>query len=119
MNPERASKPKQPTVVVIAGPNGAGSPQMSRPQTILNFLTTRDTRRMRLAEITTGIFRVIEVPHSQLTKFLKSPEAQQEDSQAKPFWIGFFEILGIPNNRIATSLLPSTPAKAKHEIKTI
>jgi hypothetical protein len=32
---------------------------------------------MRVAENTTPIVRVIEVPHSQLADFLKMPEAQQ------------------------------------------
>jgi hypothetical protein len=32
---------------------------------------------MRVAEITTRIVRVIEVPRSQLADFLKMPEAQQ------------------------------------------
>jgi hypothetical protein len=32
---------------------------------------------MRLAEITTRIVRVVEVPRSQLSEFLKMPEASQ------------------------------------------
>ena len=50
---------------------------MLRPQTIQIFLPTGDPRGMRVAEITTRIVRVIEVPRSQLADFLKMPEAQQ------------------------------------------
>lgn len=50
---------------------------MLRPQTIQIFLPMGDPRGMRVAEITTRIVRVIEVPRSQLADFLKMPEAQQ------------------------------------------
>ena len=50
---------------------------MLRPQTIQIFLPTGDPRGMRVAEITTRIVRVIEVPRSQLADFLKMPEALQ------------------------------------------
>ena len=50
---------------------------MPRPQTIQIFLPAGDPRGMRVAEITTRIVRVIEVPRSQLGEFLKTPEAQQ------------------------------------------
>jgi hypothetical protein len=50
---------------------------MPRPQTIQIYLPTGDPRGMRVAEITTRIVRVIEVPRSQLADFLKMPEAQQ------------------------------------------
>ncbi len=50
---------------------------MSRPQTIQIFLPSGDPRGMRVAEITTRIVRVIEVPRSQLGDFLRMPEAQQ------------------------------------------
>lgn len=50
---------------------------MLRPQTIQIFLPKGDPRGMRVAEITTRIVRVIEVPRSQLADFLKMPEAQQ------------------------------------------
>lgn len=49
----------------------------ARPQTIQIFLPTGDPRGMRIAEITTRIIRVIEVPRSQLGEFLKMPEALQ------------------------------------------
>ena len=32
-------------------------------------------------------------------------DACNEDSQAKPFWIDFFEIFGITNKRVATFVL--------------
>ena len=50
---------------------------MSRPQTIQIFLPAGDLRGTRVAEITTRIVRVIEVPRIQLADFLKMPEAQQ------------------------------------------
>jgi hypothetical protein len=50
---------------------------MPRPQTIQIYLPAGDPRGMRVAEITTRIVRVIEVPRSQLADFLKMPEAQQ------------------------------------------
>jgi Domain of unknown function (DUF4357) len=48
-----------------------------RPQTIQIFLPAGDPRGMRVAEITTRIIRVIEVPRSELSEFLRMPEAQQ------------------------------------------
>ena len=48
-----------------------------RPQTIQIYLPAGDPRGMRVAEITTRIVRVIEVPRSQLADFIKMPEAQQ------------------------------------------
>ncbi len=50
---------------------------MSRPQTIQIFLPSGDPRGIRVAEITTRIIRVIEVPRSQLAEFVKMPEAVQ------------------------------------------
>jgi hypothetical protein len=50
---------------------------MARPQTIQIFLPAGDPRGMRVAEITTRIVRVIEVPRSLLGEFVKMPEAQQ------------------------------------------
>ncbi len=48
-----------------------------RPQTIQIFLPTGDPRGVRVAEITTRIVRVIEVPRSKLGEFIKTPESQQ------------------------------------------
>ena len=50
---------------------------MTRPQTIQIFLPSGDPQGLRVAEITTRIVRVIEVPRSLLAEFLKMPEAQQ------------------------------------------
>jgi len=58
---------------------------MPRPQTIQIYLPAGDPRGMRIAEITTRIVRVIEVPRSQLAEFLKLPEAQQ---------VGVYYLLG-------------------------
>jgi hypothetical protein len=54
-------------------------------------------------------------------------DASNEDSQAKPFWIDFFEIFGITNKRVAflfdlyqriTSLLPAPAAKKTRKTNT-
>ena len=50
---------------------------MTGPQTIQIFLPSGDPQGLRIAEITTRIVRVIEVPRSLLAEFLKMPEAQQ------------------------------------------
>lgn len=49
----------------------------SHPQTIQIFLPAGDPQGIRVAEITTRIVRVIEVPRSLLGEFLKMPEAEQ------------------------------------------
>src|SRR5688572_10149367 len=46
-------------------------------KTIQIFLPTGDPRGIRVAVITTRIVRVLEVPRSLITDFLKMPEAQQ------------------------------------------
>ncbi|MFT7325066.1 MAG: hypothetical protein ACI90C_000659, partial [Rhodoferax sp.] len=43
---------------------------MARPQTIQIYLPAGDPRGVRVAEITTRIVRVIEIPRSQLQEFL-------------------------------------------------
>lgn len=48
-----------------------------RPQTIQIYLPSGDPRGIRVAEITTRIVRVIEVPRSLIGEFLEMPEAQQ------------------------------------------
>jgi hypothetical protein len=48
-----------------------------RPQTIQIYLPQGTPRGLRVAEITTRIVRVIEVPRSELNEFLRMPEAQQ------------------------------------------
>jgi len=48
-----------------------------RPQTIQIFLPGGDPRGIRVAEITTRIVQLIEVPRSLLADFLKMPESNQ------------------------------------------
>ncbi len=55
---------------------------------------------MRVAEITTRIVRVIEVPRSQLADFLKMPEAQQVGVY---FLIGELSEAGLPRSYIGQS----------------
>jgi len=73
---------------------------MLRPQTIQIFLPAGDPRGMRVAEITTRIVRVIEVPRSQLTDFLKLPEAQQVRVY---FLMGDLSEAGLPRAYIGQS----------------
>ena len=73
---------------------------MSRPQTIQIFLPAGDPRGMRVAEITTRIVRVIEVPRSQLADFLKMPEAQQVGVY---FLMGDMSEAGLPRAYIGQS----------------
>lgn len=49
----------------------------TRPQTIQIFLPGGDPRGIRIAEITTRIVQVIEVPRTLLTAFLQMPESDQ------------------------------------------
>ena len=55
---------------------------------------------MRVAEITTRIVRVIEVPRSQLADFLKMPEAQQVGVY---FLMGELSEAGLPRAYIGQS----------------
>jgi hypothetical protein len=71
-----------------------------RPQTIQIFLPAGDPRGMRVAEITTRIVRVIEVPRSQLADFLKMPEAQQVGVY---FLMGELSESGLPRAYIGQS----------------
>ncbi len=71
-----------------------------RPQTIQIFLPSGDPRGMRVAEITTRIVRVIEVPRSQLADFLKMPEAQQVGVY---FLMGELSEAGLPRSYIGQS----------------
>lgn len=48
-----------------------------RPRTIQIFLPTGDPAGIRIAEQTTSIIRLIEVPRSDIAEFLKMPEAKQ------------------------------------------
>lgn len=71
-----------------------------RPQTIQIFLPSGDPRGIRVAEITTRIVRVIEVPRSQLADFLKMPEAQQVGVY---FLMGELSEAGLPRTYIGQS----------------
>jgi len=71
-----------------------------RPQTILIFLPAGDPRGMRVAEITTRIVRVIEVPRSQLGEFVKTPEALQVGVY---FLMGELSEAGLPRVYIGQS----------------
>ena len=73
---------------------------MPRPQTIQIFLPAGDPRGMRVAEITTRIVRVIEVPRSQLGEFIKTPEAQQVGVY---FLLGELSEAGLPRVYIGQS----------------
>ncbi len=73
---------------------------MPRPQTIQIYLPAGDPRGMRVAEITTRIVRVIEVPRSQLADFLKMPEAQQVGVY---FLMGELSEAGLPRAYIGQS----------------
>ena len=73
---------------------------MPRPQTIQIFLPTGDPRGMRVAEITTRIVRVIEVPRSQLADFLKMPESEQVGVY---FLMGELSEAGLPRTYIGQS----------------
>ena len=73
---------------------------MLRPQTIQIFLPTGDPRGMRVAEITTRIVRVIEVPRSQLADFLKLPESQQVGVY---FLMGDLSDAGLPRAYVGQS----------------
>lgn len=73
---------------------------MLRPQTIQIFLPTGDPRGIRIAEITTRIVRVIEVPRSQLADFLKMPEALQVGVY---FLMGELSEAGLPRAYVGQS----------------
>ena len=73
---------------------------MPRSQTIQIFLPAGDPRGMRVAEITTRIIRVVEVPRSQLGEFIKTPEAQQVGVY---FLLGELSEAGLPRVYIGQS----------------
>jgi Domain of unknown function (DUF4357) len=73
---------------------------MPFPQTIQIYLPAGDPRGMRVAEITTRIVRVVEVPRSQLGEFLKMPEALQVGVY---FLIGELSDSGLPRVYIGQS----------------
>lgn len=69
-----------------------------RPQTIQIFLPGGDPQGIRIAEITTRIVQVIEVPRKLLSNFLKMPESDQvalyflfseeEDGSSRRVYVG-------------------------------
>lgn len=71
-----------------------------RPQTIQIFLPAGDPRGMRVAEITTRIIRVIEIPRSELGEFIKMPEAKQVGVY---FLVGELTDAGLPRVYIGQS----------------
>ena len=73
---------------------------MQRPQTIQIYLPAGDPRGIRVAEITTRIVRVVEVPRSQLANFLQMPEAQQVGVY---FLMGELSEAGLPRAYIGQS----------------
>ena len=73
---------------------------MPRPQTIQIFLPAGDPRGVRVAEITTRIVRVIEVPRSQLAEFVRTPEALQVGVY---FLMGELSEAGLPRVYIGQS----------------
>lgn len=73
---------------------------MPHPQTIQIYLPAGDPRGIRVAEITTRIIRVIEVPRSQLGEFIKTPEAQQVGVY---FLLGELSEAGLPRVYIGQS----------------
>jgi hypothetical protein len=68
------------------------------PKTIQIFLPNGDPQGIRVAEITTRIVRVVEVPRSKMSEFLDMPEAKQvgiylligesEDTGAPQIYVG-------------------------------
>ncbi|MGO2457714.1 MAG: GIY-YIG nuclease family protein [Vibrio casei] len=50
---------------------------IKRPRTIQIFLPTGDPSGIRIAEQTTSIIRLIEVPRSEMADFVKMPESKQ------------------------------------------
>lgn len=70
----------------------------NRPRTIQIYLPSGDPRGIRVAELTTSVTRVIEVPRALLNEFLLRPEAKQvglyfligddDDQDYPPVYIG-------------------------------
>lgn len=59
------------------------------PRTIQIYLPLGDPRSLRVAELTTRIVRVFEVPRPQLDEFFKRPEADQ---------VGIYYLVGQPDD---------------------
>lgn len=84
------------------------------PKTIQIFLPGGDPRGIRVAELTTRIVQVIEVPRSLLTDFLKMPES---DQVAVYFLFGQSEETGEPRVYIGQSGDVRARLKAHHDKK--
>lgn len=65
------------------------------PKTIQIFLPGGDPRGLRVAEITTRIVQLIEVPRSLLGEFLKMPESSQ---------VGVYALVGTAENGVETQV---------------
>jgi hypothetical protein len=72
----------------------------SRPRTIQIFLPGGDPRGLRIAEITTSIVRVFEIPRSLLAEFLSQPSSDQVGVY---FLLGTREGEGLPSLYIGQS----------------
>lgn len=98
---------------------------MAQPRTIQIFLPLGDPRGIRVAELTTNIVQVMEVPRPLLADFFTMPEAKQvglyllindEDEESPAAYIGQ---TGDLINRLATSASARRSVarpKAVHEI---
>jgi predicted GIY-YIG superfamily endonuclease len=84
------------------------------PKTIQIFLPGGDPRGIRVAEITTRIVQVIEVPRSLLGDFLKMPES---DQVAVYFLFGQSEETGEPRVYIGQTGDLRARLKAHHDKK--
>ena len=84
------------------------------PKTIQIFLPGGDPRGIRVAEITTRIVQVIEVPRSLLQDFLKMPES---DQVAVYFLFGQSEETGAPRVYIGQTGDLRARLKAHHDKK--
>lgn len=87
---------------------------MPTPKTIQIFLPGGDPRGIRVAEITTRIVQVIEVPRSLLGDFLKMPES---DQVAVYFLFGQSEETGEPRVYIGQTGDLRARLKAHHDKK--
>lgn len=85
-----------------------------RPQTIQIYLPQGDPRGIRVAEITTRIVRVIEIPRSELSAFFQMAEAGQVGVY---FLVGDVDAGGLPKLYIGQSGDLSERLKGHHRSK--
>lgn len=84
---------------------------MRTPQTIQIFLPSGDPQGIRVAEITTRIVRVIEVPRSLLGEFKAMPESEQ---------VGLYFLFGEDETAKATAYIGQTGAlreRLEHHVR--